>query len=202
MDTNPTQQDIVDLPGAELKILPNFLSTDDADELYRRLMDLEWQQGEVTVFGRTWREPRKTIFFSDTGVVYKYSGKTNPSIEIPGYLQVIVDKLRILTGITFNGILANYYADGNETIGQHADNEQGMGKTIPSLSLGATRKFAIKPKKMKNGLPGRVAYNIQMTNGMLVIMAGQMQKHYVHSVPRQKRVAEGRINLTFRQFLQ
>jgi len=194
-----TKPNTINLPGAQLTVVDNFLSNDEATALYKRLKRLHWQRGEVTVFGRTYEERRKTIFFSDTGIEYVYSGKKNPSRPFPEFLHPLLARLRKHTGIVFNGALANYYEHGEEKLGPHSDDERGVGRTIASISLGATRKFQIRPKSHHKE-KGR-SLDIDTTNGMLIIMAGDMQKNYVHSIPVQKRVTEGRINLTFREFL-
>jgi alkylated DNA repair dioxygenase AlkB len=81
-------------------------------------------------------------------------------------------------------------------MGWHADDEPEMGNTIGSLSLGATRNFRIRhnlSRKTQTFLAG---------NGTLIIMAGTMQQHWQHSVPKTKLLVDERINLTFRQIVK
>lgn len=67
---------------------------------------------------------------------------------------------------------------------------------IASVSLGHTRRFLVKSKD-KEKESGVVEYSL--TPGSLVVMGGDMQKHWKHSVPKELRVKETRINLTFRK---
>jgi alkylated DNA repair dioxygenase AlkB len=68
---------------------------------------------------------------------------------------------------------------------------KGKG-VIASLSLGATRKFVIKHRQNEE------KYEFNLTSGNLVVMDGITQKYYKHAVPKQAKVTEPRINLTFR----
>ena len=63
---------------------------------------------------------------------------------------------------------------------------------IASLSFGAERKFSFKHKKTKE-----TAAQI-LEHGSLLIMKGETQSHWLHSLPTTKRASTPRINLTFR----
>jgi alkylated DNA repair dioxygenase AlkB len=78
-------------------------------------------------------------------------------------------------------------------VGLHADAELEMGPVIASLSLGATRTFRLKARD------GTVAFSEGLPGGSLLIMAGQTQKNFKHEVPKEPRVTQPRINLTFRR---
>ena len=98
----------------------------------------------------------------------------------------------------FNSVLLNYYRDGNDTVGWHADNEEGLGLQpfIASISLGAERDFQLRriddPKGSKLTVP--------LPSGSLLVMGGETQTNWHHAVPRRKRVKTPRVNLTFRMF--
>jgi len=62
---------------------------------------------------------------------------------------------------------------------------------IPVLSLGATRRFLIKPDR------GGRSTVITTHGGDLVVMGGRCQKDYKHSVPKQRVVAGPRLSLNF-----
>jgi len=97
--------------------------------------------------------------------------------------------------VEFNVCLLNYYEDGQQRIGWHSDREEiGRSTPIASISLGATRQFQIRSKT--NGTHDRAT--VYMTNGSIMFMENICQLQYLHSVPREVDVAEGRINLTFR----
>lgn len=91
----------------------------------------------------------------------------------------------------------NYYRDGTDTVGWHSDNEPGLGPTpfIASLSVGAEREFLLR----RISEPSHKV-SVTLENGSLLVMSGETQSHWEHSLPRRKRVLGSRINLTFRQF--
>jgi alkylated DNA repair dioxygenase AlkB len=97
--------------------------------------------------------------------------------------------------VHFNVCLLNFYENGQQRIGWHADREE-IGRTTPiaSVSLGATRQFLIRSKTQ--GVQDRAA--LPLTSGSLVIMDNVCQLRYLHSIPRENDASDGRINLTFR----
>ena len=112
-------------------------------------------------------------------------------------LEEVRDGVQRTTGRKFNSVLLNYYRDGNDTVGWHADDEPGLGLTpfIASLSLGAERDFVLR----RNDDP-KAKVTIALTHGSLLVMAGETQGNWQHAIPRRKRVSEPRVNLTFREF--
>jgi len=100
----------------------------------------------------------------------------------------------------FDYVLVNYYRDGKDYIGFHADNEasgvsptHGAKNIVASISLGQPRRFLLRHKKKK--LP-QLEYSL--TPGSLIVMEGETQTFWKHSVPKELRVTQSRINLTFR----
>jgi alkylated DNA repair dioxygenase AlkB len=79
-------------------------------------------------------------------------------------------------------------------MGWHADKEAelGINPTIASLSLGVSRRFLLRHNRT------REQCELKLAHGSLLIMAGSLQHHWRHCVPK-TRGSEGlRINLTFR----
>jgi alkylated DNA repair dioxygenase AlkB len=99
---------------------------------------------------------------------------------------------------SFNSLLLNYYRDGKDSMGWHADDETELGENpvVPSISLGATRKFLIRHRRSRESK----AY--LLTHGSLLLMGGTMQHHWLHAVPKTARPIGERINLTFRHILE
>jgi len=87
----------------------------------------------------------------------------------------------------------NWYRDNHDGTGWHADRpaDKQDEAIIPVLSLGATRRFLIRP----NG--GGRSTAISTHGGDLVVMGGRCQKDYQHSVPKQKQAAGARLSLNF-----
>jgi hypothetical protein len=77
--------------------------------------------------------------------------------------------------------------------GWHADRPADKldEAVIPVLSLGATRRFLIKPDR------GGRSTVITTHGGDLVVLGGRCQKDYKHSVPKQRVVAGPRLSLNF-----
>ncbi|RED96660.1 2-oxoglutarate-Fe(II)-dependent oxygenase superfamily protein [Marinoscillum furvescens DSM 4134] len=84
--------------------------------------------------------------------------------------------------------------DGSQGMGWHSDDEPEMLPfgAIASVSLGAERKFVFKHKKLNTKV------ELWLAPGSLLVMKGMTQRHWLHSLPKSKKIKEPRINLTFR----
>jgi alkylated DNA repair dioxygenase AlkB len=116
--------------------------------------------------------------------------------------------------IRFNVCLCNYYATGKEGIGFHADKEEADAATpIASISLGCPRTFLFTRSQRRRkgereeeeaeggdegGEEDRTRYGIELASGSLLVMWKRCQRRYLHSIPKDKSVKTGRVNLTFR----
>jgi alkylated DNA repair dioxygenase AlkB len=96
----------------------------------------------------------------------------------------------------YNSVLLNLYHDGSEGMGWHSDDEKELGQspTIASLSFGAIRRCEVRHKRSGKTITQ------SLEPGGLIVMSGQSQACWRHQVPKQLRVKEPRINLTFRYF--
>ena len=113
-----------------------------ADKLFDQLVKtvVYDKKSTVTIFGKTMAIPRKQTAFGDPGTTYSFSGTTvkakawNPTI-----LKIKSDVERQCER-KFNFCLVNYYADGDNYIGYHKDDEQDLGPapSIASVSFGQT----------------------------------------------------------------
>ncbi|KAI1368708.1 DNA repair family protein [Xylaria arbuscula] len=132
---------------------------------------------------------------------------------IPHCLDVLRRSAEAATGCSFNFCLVNYYASGADSISFHSDDERFLGSlpAIASFSLGARRDFLMKHKPPKSK-PGESTSNttpkpplkIPLGSGDMVLMRGQTQANWLHSIPKRSGKNEldgGRINITFRQAL-
>jgi alkylated DNA repair dioxygenase AlkB len=81
-------------------------------------------------------------------------------------------------------------------MGWHSDDEAelGVNPVVASISLGAERDFILRNKSDTSE-----QHKFNLANGSLLIMQGQTQQCWQHSLPKRKRCLETRINLSFRQ---
>jgi len=123
---------------------------------------------------------------------YTYSKDTLKPKEYTPTVKRLLKVVNKVAKNEFNHVLLNLYRDGKDSIGAHADNEKELGDKpiIASLSFGATRLFRI------TGCGQSIDLNLN--SGSLLIMGGEMQHFYKHSIPKQFKVSNPRINLTFR----
>jgi alkylated DNA repair dioxygenase AlkB len=177
-------------------LLEDFLKKAESIHLFQHLLsNLPWTQHHVTIFGKRFPTPRLESFHAFNEQRYSYSGnelKTNPFTP---ELQEILSKIQGIHHHDFNVVLANLYRDGNDSNGWHADNEKELGRnpTIASLSLGAARRFDLKHNDSKEKI------SLDLKSGTLLIMGGEMQHFWKHTIAKTKKVQDPRINLTFRR---
>ena len=160
-----------------------------------------WKQGQVRVYAK-WHNERRLTFAVGDGHIY-YSGRTVDAVPwdvVPAMVEM-KEHIERLTGDKFDTALLNLYRSGGDVIGWHSDDEgvYSRGSAIASVSLGASRDFAICPKKSAYRPVVTKGHNIPLRHGTLLVMGGSMQEHWKHSVPERKKCTEPRVNITFRR---
>ena len=183
------------LPGASISLWPDWLAPQSADSLMQQLLQqLPWTQDTIVMFGKTVKIPRTQVWMGDAHCSYRYSGTTFAPQPWHPAVQVLAQRLSDFLQQPFNCVLLNCYADGQQHMGWHADNEKELGHDpqIASISLGATRRFELKHRAE----PWQLA--LDLTAGSLLLMTGGCQHHWLHRLPKQSRVSASRLNLTFR----
>ena len=160
--------------------------------LTRLLAEIEWRQDTARIVGRDVALPRLTAWYGDAG--YRYSGIDNPPKPWLPLLFELKGRAERLAGTTFNSVLSNLYRDGRDSMGWHSDDERSLGANpvIASLSFGAVRRFRLKHKIE----PTTLALDLQP--GSCLVMAGALQHHWRHALPKTKKPVGPRVNLTFR----
>jgi alkylated DNA repair dioxygenase AlkB len=178
--------------------VPAWLARGEADALLSTLLaDPGWEVHRIRMFGRTVDSPRLSRWIGDPGAVYTYSRTRFDPHPWPDALAELRVRLRDALGVDFNSVLANRYRDGRDRMGWHSDDEPELGPrpVIASLSLGATRRFALKPRGEGDRLM------LDLPHGSLLVMAGDTQSRYRHALPATARPVPERVNLTFRRIL-
>lgn len=171
------------------------LKKEKSAHFYHTLLStIDWKNDEAVVFGKLIVTKRKVAWYGDERYSYTYSGRIKEAMLWTPELLELKRLVEELSGSTYNSCLMNLYHDGDEGVSWHSDDEKTLKSraTIASLSLGAARKFVFKHKE--NG----TVVNTHLENGSLLLMKGVTQIHWLHSLPKSKKVTSPRISLTFR----
>lgn len=195
MSLFPDEKITFELPDAEIEYFPNFFSEEKAHELFQKLKtDIPWQQDYITVYGKNHLQPRLTALYGNEGKPYGYSNIIMQPHHWNSLLTYIKEEVEKECPESFTTVLLNYYRDGQDSMGWHADNEKELGRNpvIASVTFGAERVFQLK----HNTIDTR--QNITLQHGSLLIMKGPTQHFWKHQIPKSQKSMDGRINLTFR----
>lgn len=170
------------------------VSEDDFAQI--NFQHIRWQRDHIKIYGNKVPLPRLTAWYGDAGTLYTYSGITSVPNPWNKGLLYIKHRLEQGCGFGFNSVLLNWYLDGEDHMGWHADDEVELGKNpvIASVNFGETRDFILR-----NNADRRQKIVFPLCHGSVLIMAGAVQHYWQHSVPKRKRVSGSRFNLTFRQ---
>ncbi len=194
-DNQQYPQQHFSLPDASLTLWPDWLARHSADTLLLQLQhELAWRRDSIMLFGKQVDIPRTQVWMGEPHCSYRYSGTTFTPVSWHPAVQALAQQVSAFLQQPFNCVLLNLYADGQQHMGWHADNERELGDdpVIASLSLGATRRFDLKHRQHNWQLA------VDLTPGSLLLMAGRCQHCWLHRLPKQSTVVSPRLNLTFR----
>ncbi len=179
-----------------IEYYPKFLASSEAEDSFRLLLnDIDWYQEIYQFYGKKFKSPRLVAWYGDKNASSRYSGLIHHPNPWNDCLYQLKKKVEKMVQTTFNSILLNLYRDGMDSMGWHSDNEKELGSNpvIASLSLGVNRKFCLRENASKKII------TINLMSGSLLIMTGQTQSQFKHSLPKIKNIDKPRINLIFRQ---
>jgi alkylated DNA repair dioxygenase AlkB len=182
----------MDLPPG-LRMLPPLLRPDQASaHLATLLAETPWETHSFTIFGRTVPMPRRIQMYGPHG--YRYSGLLHPPRPLTPLLHTLLAQVQEATGLAFNSVLLNLYRDQRDSMGWHQDDDYPHGgqPAVASLSLGATRRFRLRPRGGGEGL------SLDLDSGSLLVLSGEALTGWQHAVPRTARPVGPRLNLTWR----
>ncbi len=192
------------LPPAPFNILPyqgeaiyygKIIPPDLADQYFQALLHkICWENDRAIIMGKEIITKRKVAWYADAAFRYTYSGITKTALPWIEELLMLKQLVESNSNETYNSCLLNLYHSGDQGMAWHSDAEIALKKNgaIGSLSLGAPRKFSFKHKQTKESL------HITLEHGSLLVMKGETQSHWLHSLPTTKKILTPRINLTFR----
>ena len=166
------------------------------EKMLNHFKSINWESDTYIIHGNYVTPKRKTFMY---GIKYSYSGITKKPLPFDEKIKWIANQIEKTLGLEknfFNGVLCNLYQDGDTHISYHTDDEKSLDKTAPivSLCLGATRKFYLKD--IETGVVTKLTHK----NGEIITMFPPCQTKYKHSIPKEKKVKDVRISLTFRKF--
>lgn len=210
---------VIDIPDGRLYYAPRYFDSALSDSIIDSLLacdgidhsthdwhqqsdigalpfkNIQWQQDSVSMFGKTHDLPRLSAWYGDNDKPYTYSGIT---LQPKPWNDILLELREALVPICkrqFNSVLLNWYRSGDDHISWHTDAEPELGTNplIASVNFGASRRFLLRRREDHT-----IKLEIPLQHGSILVMAGALQHHWQHSVPKQKKVKEGRVNLTFR----
>ncbi len=154
-----------------------------------------WQQHRVIIYDKEVITPRLSAWYGDKR--QRDEGKRDALPWLPE-LYNLKKRVEDFTGVLFQGVLLNYYRDGNDSVAWHADKDTipGLKTDIVSLSIGQARNF-----DFRNKTDHRQQYSIRLEHGSLLLMKGELQKTWEHRIAKSTVPMKARINLTFRKVI-
>jgi len=180
--------------------LPDFLSQEEAAELYRVLIEdyhLDKARMIIEAGGKIIRTDSFKILFSTAELIEQNShpehihGKCHVWSGVMANLRKKVERL---LDKQFEIAMCLFYPDGNYFSGYHFDQQTSGHHTIlPSISLGEVREFMFRENSSGD------VYSLDLGHGSLLVMGEYCQNRYEHSLPKDPRNKSGRINITFRE---
>ncbi len=199
------------LEGGKVVYFPQWLQqyaeefSFSVEHVYQQLKDnVQWEQSEITLYGKTMRIPRLNAWYGDKQCGYRYSGKYFPPLpwlpELLEIQQAIHVAIEQYAGTddkgNLNSVLVNCYRHGQDSVAWHSDDEPelGINPMVASLSLGGSRKFQMKHRH--HSMIDRKEWILN--HGDLLLMVGATQHNWHHQIPKTRQVVQERINLTFR----
>jgi alkylated DNA repair dioxygenase AlkB len=186
----------IPVKDGKLIYLPGFIDGTASENLLDNLRkEIIWKQETLKIFGRQHLTPRLTAWYGDPGMTYSYSGLKLQPAEWTHTLQEVKKQIEQKLNFTFNSVLLNWYRNGNDSMGWHADDEKELGKNpvIASLSLGKARFLHFRRKDNHKD-----SFKILLENGSLLIMSETLQHYWQHALPKSSKPMGERMNLTFR----
>jgi alkylated DNA repair dioxygenase AlkB len=169
----------------------------DSEKIFETLLNsIDWKNDEAFIYGKHIITKRKVAWYGDENYEYKYSKTSKFALPWTSDLIEIKNIVEKCTNNSYNSCLLNLYHTGDEGMTWHSDDEKTMKKndSIASVSFGALRKFSFKHKQSKEVL------SLELETGSILEMKDNTQTHWLHALPKTKKVLMPRINLTFRSF--
>jgi hypothetical protein len=175
-----------------LHYFANMLDENKANKYFKIL---ENELSYITEFGNG----RKMMAYGDSKKCNGFIKSWDEKNLVCTVIKNIKHKVQMCTGLKFNYVIINRYADGGHSIGFHSDRELPYDASIAGVSLGACRKMRLRSMNFfPKYLPKQI--DINLDNGSLYVLHTPTNNHWQHSIPKVSttKVRNPRISLTFR----
>jgi alkylated DNA repair dioxygenase AlkB len=122
-------------------LVESFLTPAEAQALLASVLSLPWTRGRF--MGRA--VPREEVWMGP--YAYKFSGRTLVPAPWTPETEALRVKIGDHYGGDYNSVLLNRYANEQDSVSWHSDDEPEMDSDHPiaSLSLGAARELLVRP---------------------------------------------------------
>ncbi|MEY4355089.1 MAG: hypothetical protein RLZZ89_157, partial [Cyanobacteriota bacterium] len=115
---------VPDSSAPNLRHWPGWAPRATANNWLEQLItEVPWKQEQIELFGRRHLLPRLTCWMADPGCSYRYSKLENIIESWSPIVTTIRQQIITATGSPFNSLLLNYYRNGTDAMGWHADDE-------------------------------------------------------------------------------
>jgi alkylated DNA repair dioxygenase AlkB len=168
---------------AWVDFVPGWLQ--GADALFEAVLAAApWEAHELPMYGELMPSPRLSARWA--------AGPHDPTL--PPVIGEAAAALTARYGHEFASVGANLYRTGSDSVAWHGDRvlRTKAEAVVAVLSLGATRRFRLRPK----GGGRSIAFG--PGPGDLIVMGGSCQRTWQHSVPKTARPVGPRISISFR----
>jgi len=197
--------------NGKIKYYPNFIKSQE--NTYQSIVDsIPWDKGVYNMYGKEVFTPRLLWAMrdedSDISKEYNVTGSSVWNEMMAQLRTEVEDFLRKeyfskkenqikdldISKSFLRYAQLNYYRDGKDYIGWHTDKEMKENDIIVSISLGTARRFQFMNIKDNN-----IKYELSLEPGSLLIFDTIVgKKEWKHRIPKELKVKDGRINITFR----
>jgi alkylated DNA repair dioxygenase AlkB len=157
-----------------------------SDEVFAALAEeARWHQRTVHMYDRQVLEPRLTAGWSTDAA----------DDDTPPILGEMATTLSSRYAVGFDRIWVNLYRDGADSVAWHGDrNRLVMTRpVVATVSLGARRRFLLRRRGTTTA-----RHRLEPGHGDLLVMGGQCQSEWEHTVPKTAQKVGPRMSVTIR----
>ncbi|WP_345295668.1 alpha-ketoglutarate-dependent dioxygenase AlkB family protein [Luteimonas vadosa] len=188
-DASPWQ--VIDDAEGGVRYWPGFAALRDVDQWFAALLaNAGWEAHRRQMYDRVVDVPRLTA-------TYRVD-QLPDDLPLAGMLA----QVQAIIPAPFNSVGLNLYRDGRDSVAMHNDKLHHLapGQPIALVSLGASRRMLLRPKRDPRD-PGAARANairIELEHGSLLAMSHASQRTHEHGIPKTAGCAEPRMSVVFR----